>query len=396
MPWRAEEQLLVCCARKTVTAERAASARTLIQSEFDWKYLHELSVAHGLLPLLHANLQAICPDAVPREWAERFQAEALENAQWSLRLTAALLAVLDVFAENGVAAIAFKGPVLAALLYGNAALRQFGDIDILVRRQELPQAFEALRTRGYRPQLELTPAREKLFRRLGNERAFVRDGSALEVDLHWGICLPQYPYALSFEVLSSRLAPVTISSREVRTVVGDDLLILLCMHATYHRWARLAYTAEVAEVIARGGLHWQAIMERARKSGCGRMLGIGLSVAHSVFEVALPADVRDWLKTDRKVQPLAAEVLRSLFGEQRLDEDLFVFKTLRWMDKCRYCLAPTPDELAGMSLPTALAPLYYVARPFRLAAKAIASAARRRPRAEHEDTKTQRHEGYGA
>jgi hypothetical protein len=374
MPWRPEEQLLVCCARKQIVADKAAIARALIQQELDWNYLHELSLAHGMLPLLYANLNDLCPDGVPQEWGERLHAESLENAQWSLRLTAELFAILDLFADSGVAAIAYKGPVLATLLYGNAALRQFGDIDILVQRRELPKAFEVLRTRGYRPELVFSPAQERLYVRHGNERVFVREGSKVQVDLHWGICLPQYPFALSFESLCSRLAPVTVSGREIRTVVGDDLLILLCVHATYHRWARLALIAEVAEVVSASKLDWPAILERTRKSGSRRMLGVGISAAHSVLGAPLPKEVLDWLKTDRRIEPLTAEVGRGLFGEQRFDQDLFVFRTLGWVDKCRYCLAPAAEEFADMSLPFVLAPLYYLRRPFRLAAKALKAA----------------------
>jgi len=51
----------------------------------------------------------------------------------TLRLTAELFRLLELFSANGISALLIKGPVLAAQAYGDPCVRSYGDLDLLVR-----------------------------------------------------------------------------------------------------------------------------------------------------------------------------------------------------------------------------------------------------------------------
>ena len=47
-------------------------------------------------------------------------------------LTSELIKIMKLLEENDIKAIAFKGPTLAQLAYGDVTLRQYVDLDLLV------------------------------------------------------------------------------------------------------------------------------------------------------------------------------------------------------------------------------------------------------------------------
>ena len=55
------------------------------------------------------------------------------NAHRALWLTLELLNIHRHLQARGLEVLPYKGPVLAEALYGNVALRQFSDLDLLVR-----------------------------------------------------------------------------------------------------------------------------------------------------------------------------------------------------------------------------------------------------------------------
>src|SRR2546423_1653893 len=109
-----EAELLLCCGRSCMDAANAARIRALLNEELDWDRLVGLARRHGMLPLLYRSLEASDPEAVPlptmAELREAFHANAARN----LALTGELLRFLKQFETDGIPALPFKGPVLAA------------------------------------------------------------------------------------------------------------------------------------------------------------------------------------------------------------------------------------------------------------------------------------------
>ena len=71
-----------------------------------------------------------------------------DNSRRNLFLTRELLNLLTLFETHQIPAIPFKGPVLAASVYGNLALRQFSDLDLIIHKQHVAKARELLVSAG--------------------------------------------------------------------------------------------------------------------------------------------------------------------------------------------------------------------------------------------------------
>ena len=156
---RPEHELLLCCARTSRTPEIAAQIGTLLREGMDWEYLLRAANVHGVASLLYWHLDAACSEAVPENVFGRLRDHFRSNGLHNLFLTGELLRLLNGFGAHGILAVPYKGPALAASVYGNLALRRFVDLDIMVRRRDVPKGKEVLASLGYRPEYRLTRAR---------------------------------------------------------------------------------------------------------------------------------------------------------------------------------------------------------------------------------------------
>jgi hypothetical protein len=234
------------------------------------------------------------------------------NAQRNLFLAATLLKLLRLLEAHGTPAVPFKGPVLAVVAYGNLALRQFGDLDILVRPQDARHAQQLLLTRGYRrwdgrPTTPL-PRLRKVYELIS------ADGQVL-VELHWALTSSTFFFPLKPACLWERLETVTLLDTPVRTLVPEDVLLMLCVHGAKHHWGRLGWICDVAALLhTYGEMDWQRMVERAEQLGSRRMLLLGVFLAHVLLGAALPEALRPRLQTDPLVLSLAAQVGAELFA----------------------------------------------------------------------------------
>ena len=110
-------------------------------------YLARSKAAH------YQNLHTICWEALPEAARQELSHFYSANSAKNRFLAGELLHILQLFEVGKILALPFKGPLLAAVYYGDLALREFTDLDILVRERDYPKAREILANQGYRSNL---------------------------------------------------------------------------------------------------------------------------------------------------------------------------------------------------------------------------------------------------
>lgn len=382
---RPEAELLLCCARTCMDAERAEQIRTLLQGDINWAYLIRLARPHGLMPLLYWNLNTTCAESVPEAILNQLQRQFNINGFHNRFLTQELLKILDLFKIHGVLAVPYKGPVLAAKVYGNLSLRQFGDLDILVHKRDLLKAKELLLSHGYRSQL--TEEREARWLHSFYHWNFARDDGKVCVELHWAFTEEYWAFPLDLECMEERLESVFLAGRAVLNLPQQELLLILCAHGAKHCWERLGWICDVAELIrVQQGLAWDKFLVQAERLRNRRILFLGLFLAKDLLGAALPEEVWQRVQTDSMVPSLAAQVREQLFagaggGIKDFDQLTFYLRTRESLqDRVRYfrhnhlrgylrslstMLIPDARDRALLPLPASLAFLHYLLRPIR-------------------------------
>ncbi|MEO1558750.1 MAG: nucleotidyltransferase family protein, partial [Cyanobacteria bacterium J06632_19] len=267
------EELLIYCARPNLKPDEIEKIKTLVKQEIDWQKLLETANFHKLIPLLYQNLNNTCPELVPNEFLFQLKRQFQANATRNLFITSQLLKLLDLLESHNIHAIPIKGAVLAVCAYGNVALRQFGDLDILVREQDAIKARDLLVSSGYESTYNFN--REQEVARLKSpyckDNNYFHKHTRVNLDFHWQLLQRYLSFPLEHEELWQRHDTVSIAGKTVRNLSPEDNLLFLCVHASRDRWNKLRLISDVAHLIeVSPEMNWAWLMEQAKILGCKR------------------------------------------------------------------------------------------------------------------------------
>jgi hypothetical protein len=282
--------------------------------------------------------------------------------------------VLEHLGSGGIAALAYKGPVLAELLYGDVGQRQFSDLDVLVQQGDVPRVTRALRELGYERGIQLSERQERAYLASGYEYTFDRGGQRNLLEIQWQI-LPRF-YAVDFDMggIFQRAVSLKLAGRAVRTLCPEDLLVVLCVHAAKHAWARLSWLCDIAELARAQKIDWDAVQSQAGVLGVERIIAVTLSLVDLLLGGRLSlqlSGVREQTRW-RDLIPAMAD------GAEYDVESLSYFRLMlrvreRWRDQLRFLWrlvwTPGPGEWSAVPLPDGLFPLYRLVRVFRVAGR---------------------------
>jgi hypothetical protein len=309
------------------------------------------------------------------------------NTWGMLKLAGELLRLQALLDAQSIPMIAYKGPALAASLYGSMALRQAGDLDIVVRRTDVPRARQLLLDSGYEARNPVGPDAQafRLRSRYGEE--FVgQDGTIVE--LHWAFTNGDVALLLGFEELAPWLRNATVGAGAVPVPGAEDQLLVLAVHGAKHRWDRLELVCSFAESVRQDGpgIDWEHLEDRATALGVRRMLLLGLLLAHDLLGATPPARLISRARADRTVSDLALQIPRILAEDAHtvdtnsLTTDVFRFKLReRRIDRWRFLwyrlTTPSrPDSWSTITLGKVLVPVHAFKRPFMVVSKLLPMA----------------------
>lgn len=143
-----------------------------------------------------------------------------------------LRSTLAEFHRRSVPAISLKGPWLAQRLYGDAALRLYSDLDLLVRRADFARSEELLSGLGF----------SASGRRDGYAQTWTRGSIILE--LHDDVENPR-AFDFGIEAAWDRAQHAEFNGVPARLLAPSDELRFLCLHGARHRFERLSHVLDL-------------------------------------------------------------------------------------------------------------------------------------------------------
>jgi hypothetical protein len=349
----------------------------LVESFFNWPDLLRRAENHRVVPLLAERVKNLDHLLAPPEVRARLRESRLAQAILALQLTAELFHVLERLAETGIETLTTKGPALSVRCYGDPGMRQYSDLDLVIREKDIRRATQAMLDLGYDPRVPLTAIDAK---KIPGEYAFRKPGTHLLVEFHTERTFRYHPRPLRIEKLFERSASVTIDGREVPALSLEDELVLICVHGAKHFWERLVWIADVAALISSGRPpDWDRAMAAAREVGAERILHLGLRLASDVLGAELPEQVEANVRSDRAVSNLAAQIESRLASREPRSIGILLRAAFRIRMRggllagaaylLRLSLSPTEEDWTPGKEGNRLAFLDAISRPLRLARK---------------------------
>lgn len=354
------------------------SGRVIPDGSVNWERFATLVEHHGMGPHVHA----VCTntDAVPPCILQALAQLNARASSYSLLLTARLLQLLAAFERGGVPVVTLKGPALAQQLYGDSAMRDSLDLDLLVPVNKATQAIEVLASCGYALESALSWLGVPHLVATATE-VTCRHASGTAVDLHWASAPADYPFAIPEARLWASVTSLPIAGRPVPVLAVECQLVYLAIHGTRHAWTKLRWLCDVAMLLSSARtIEWGTVKAICGEARATRALRLALLLVHDLLGAAVPNAVLEEARRDTAVVTAAEDARRRLTAPEPAPQPTPLGCTLfsarlapnPWR-KTRHVAAllkaPTEADASVVHLPRPLLFLYYPLRAARLAAK---------------------------
>src|SRR5206468_7758035 len=175
--WPAPVHVLIAAGRQMLHGAPGPLPRL---TDRDAAMLPDYALRHGMVAFLPRVLPVLSD--LPPGVRDRVEQEVREHAVSVLRNASDLLTIVRHLTNSGIELVVLKGAVFSAWLYGDAGMRQFVDVDVLVREPARVDAMRALERIGFVRRIPAAGA-DAIYASIGAwplQRAL-----SLGVDLHW-------------------------------------------------------------------------------------------------------------------------------------------------------------------------------------------------------------------
>jgi hypothetical protein len=298
MPVSPEARFITRCVRAPETLlprelKQAAEAVT------DWQAVAELAAAHGVSGFVRQAV-ARTDIAAPASVADGLRNATLAQMTHVARLNVALHRILPALQAAGVPVMVLKGPVLSRLVYPDAALRPYSDLDLNVREPDEQAAVETLLRVG----LEEIPHGAEVERQ--THAHHVHDGAAFhrvfvtkKGNPDGGVMVELHLDPLQMGLKTTHEAARWQRAQQAPGLPGalmlspEDQIIQLSAHVHKHGFSRLIWLKDLDVLVRTFGetLNWAAIRADARAEGIESSVWYTLTLAARLFLTPVPPPV---------------------------------------------------------------------------------------------------------
>jgi hypothetical protein len=302
-PWMPSQRHVLLVRAALLAGEPAIDAWNRWKLTGDLDRIDDGSSA--LLPLVYRNLsdQGV-DDPMVRRARDAYKMTWLENEQRFAELST----LLESASAAGIETMVLKGVALALLYYRDLGLRSMGDVDILIRPDDVADAIDRLTELGWRKAGRTPTVLTETYLNARREIHFVSDRTTY-LDLHWRV-MDETCLSSRDDGFWSGAIRTSVRGAETHAMNPTDQLLHVCAHATlwtpapFPRW--IADAATILKT-SRGDIDWDRLLSHAPRLGLVIPVREALKQVVDVLDAPIPSSVLDSLHR----LPLSKEDLRN-------------------------------------------------------------------------------------
>jgi len=357
-----EFQLLLLCASYFSDQEKFCDFKN--KNDIDWQLFLSLLHRHRVLPMVCHNMHRW---GIELPIKNDLKIASMEHSKKSLQQTALLLEINKLFNDNSIECIHFKGPTLSYLLYQDASLRQYKDIDILIERKNIDKALSILTKNKFN--IESPIFKEKhlnnYYQKYLNDYIFDKHNCQLE--LHWSLFL-----SFSDDInkkFFSNTQEFLLHNKNIRIFNDYYYLSYLILHGYFSGWSRIHWLVDVFDFIKLKSIDFENVRTILKFLGHKKAIDELYALFYLFFQLEesiYKKPIKKLLKSSIQLtqipvqeKPLSKYSLLLNYRQLMLTQPGFL-KKIKYFKKV---YATTCNDWKLLPLPKPLFFLYYLLRP---------------------------------
>jgi hypothetical protein len=279
-----ETELVMLLCRSPIADDTRDRILALLARQVDWNGFLRHTAGWEVEAIVCSNLRGQFAEAIPPTAVRAVAERERESRARTLARSLVTVSLAAKFERHGIATLVLKGPAVGVAVYGDPSLRPFADIDLLVKREDLPAARDLLLSLGYRP--EYASSHEPSL--IGDQHALEFSDSRTKVELHWALLERHLRLEISAKELWSAALRVPCTGGSIRVLAPEHLFLFLCAHGAKHEWERPRWICDVAQLLQRLEPDTAArILDIAARTHSRRLVALALRLARDILGVAL-------------------------------------------------------------------------------------------------------------
>ena len=280
----------------------------------DWQLVIDLSDNQKSVLLLARGIASCAPSGMPS--ATRLHLKELANVRggMALMLSRETVVLNSAMQQAGISSAVMKGSPLSWILHGDLAVRDPGDIDLLIPASQVDAAASVMQGMEYssqfRPLLQSSRQSERLMR-VTNQMPFFHATTGVWVELHWRWQTFEGMMPTSPNRIWDRSMSIP-GLGKVSTPDGIEHFIYLCAHGLAHGWSRLKWLNDIRWILHNGSLvenNWDAVVVRAEEIGMATAVATATLAAAKIDNVVLPEPLQNLVERVPNSELLADQSL---------------------------------------------------------------------------------------
>lgn len=292
----------------------------------------------------------------------------------NMLMTSELIKIMKLLKENTIEAIAFKGPTLSHIAYGDITLRQYSDLDILLRKEDIYKVYKLLEDK-YSRSLKLKTSQEETWFKYAHDLGLSNNKNGVYIEFHWAMLDNDHPISLKSINFFENINSQTIQNTKLNIISNEKFLVYLCIHGAKHLFERVEWVVDIDKFIISQEICWDEVFELIKDDNSIRFFLLGLYMSNTLY--LTPIDDRFKNLFDEDIISISNHIFNIwnkdivFNNKNNLIHMLKLFTSSQ--DKLKYLhkiyLKPTFTEYWYITLPKPLYFLYYPLRQYLLIKK---------------------------
>jgi len=373
--------LIYCSKTKLNQNEILFITNYLKDNKLSYQQIVQLAYKHGIFPIVYKTIKSLASfDKELLDTSVKFRLHYFRISKRNMLMSVELINITRLLNHHKINTLSFKGPALSQIAYGDITLRQYADIDILIRKEDRLNMINILEKEGYIPEIVLRDSTKETFFNAVNVIAFYNKSIGIRIEIHWELLSKNYAINWDENILWSNNRSIQINNNKIDILSIELHLLYICVHSAKHLYERIEWICDIDRLIKTNpNIDWIYLVKQAKEMGITRMLYLGLALSKELFELNIPKEIQNSINNDKKIPILINKIIKINYSDtihqEKSINTLFLLLNMRenYIDKFKLLykgiITPKFDDFLFFQLPKQIAFLYPLVRIFRLIKK---------------------------